>query len=70
MVLLDPKTQAWLKNSLEPTFGFPKVARFSWTTVKILLEKTAHAVKWSDMGVLLKILSNINQTGLTKAKHR
>lgn len=43
---LDPTTQAWLKNSLEPTFGFPKIARFSWTTVKLLLDKTAHTVKW------------------------
>ena len=48
MACLDPKTQAWLKDSLEPTFGFPKVARFSWTTVKLLLEKAAHEVKWSD----------------------
>jgi len=46
----DPKTQAWLKDSLEPTFGFPKVARFSWTTVKLLLEKAAHEVKWIDEG--------------------
>ncbi|KAF9468091.1 ribonuclease H-like domain-containing protein [Collybia nuda] len=46
----DPKTQAWLKNSIEPTFGFPKIVRFSWATVKILLEKNAHAVKWIDEG--------------------
>lgn len=50
----DPKTQDWLKNSLEPTFGFPKVARFSWTTVKLLLEKTAHAVKWSVFFFIFK----------------
>jgi ribonuclease H2 subunit A len=43
----DPKTQEWLKTSLEPTFGFPSIVRFSWTTVKVLLEKHAHAVKWS-----------------------
>lgn len=42
----DPKTQHWLKASLDPTFGFPKVARFSWTTVKLLLEKQGHAVQW------------------------
>lgn len=44
--LTDPNTQAWLKGNLEPTFGFPKVVRFSWTTVKVLLEKNAHPVKW------------------------
>jgi hypothetical protein len=47
-LFLDPKTQAWLKNSIEPTFGFPRLVRFSWATVKILLEKNAHGVKWSD----------------------
>ncbi|KAM6504512.1 Ribonuclease H-like domain containing protein [Amanita muscaria] len=46
----DPKTQAWLKNHVEPTFGFPKFVRFSWTTVKLLLEKDGHRVKWTDEG--------------------
>ncbi|KAG6813920.1 hypothetical protein H0H92_005769 [Tricholoma furcatifolium] len=46
----DPKTQEWLKNSVEPTFGFPKLVRFSWTTVKLILDKDAHAVKWTDEG--------------------
>ncbi|KAF5367380.1 hypothetical protein D9758_003696 [Tetrapyrgos nigripes] len=46
----DPKTQAWLKCCLDPTFGFPKVVRFSWTTVKVLLEKEGHEVKWIDDG--------------------
>ncbi|KAF8896385.1 ribonuclease H-like domain-containing protein [Infundibulicybe gibba] len=46
----DPKTQAWLKKALDPTFGFPRLVRFSWTTVKVLLEKNGHAVKWIDEG--------------------
>lgn len=46
----DPKTQAWLKASLEPTFGFPSLVRFSWATVKVALDKEAHAVKWTDDG--------------------
>ncbi|KAF8638318.1 hypothetical protein AX17_002338 [Amanita inopinata Kibby_2008] len=46
----DPKTQAWLKNNLEPTFGYPKLVRFSWTTVKLILDKHAHPVKWTDEG--------------------
>ncbi|KAF8575972.1 ribonuclease HII [Ramaria rubella] len=44
----DPKTQAWLKLALEPTFGFPSLVRFSWATVKILLDKEGHEVKWTD----------------------
>ncbi|KAG1886999.1 ribonuclease H-like domain-containing protein [Suillus subluteus] len=46
----DPKTQNWVKNSLDPTFGFPSIVRFSWTTVKVILEKSAHSVKWIDEG--------------------
>ncbi|KAF8841232.1 ribonuclease HII [Paxillus ammoniavirescens] len=46
----DPRTKAWIEKSLEPTFGFPSVARFSWTTVKVILEKSAHPTKWVDEG--------------------
>ncbi|KAH7915614.1 ribonuclease H-like domain-containing protein [Hygrophoropsis aurantiaca] len=46
----DPKTQAWIKNAIDPTFGYPSLVRFSWTTVKVLLEKSAHPVKWIDEG--------------------
>ncbi|EKM58306.1 uncharacterized protein PHACADRAFT_182662 [Phanerochaete carnosa HHB-10118-sp] len=42
----DPKTVAWIQSSLEPTFGFPSLARFSWTTIKVALEKHAHPVEW------------------------
>lgn len=43
----DPNTKTWVKNSLEKTFGYPSIARFSWTTVKVVLEDSAHAVEWS-----------------------
>lgn len=55
----DPNTQAWLKTAIDPVFGFPNIVRFSWTTVKVLLEKHAHAVKWQvgydldGLGVLI-----------------
>ncbi|KAJ7931521.1 ribonuclease H-like domain-containing protein [Mycena leptocephala] len=44
----DPKTKTWLRNSIEPVFGMPKIVRFSWSTVKVLLEKEGKAVEWSD----------------------
>ncbi|RDB26294.1 Ribonuclease H2 subunit A [Hypsizygus marmoreus] len=62
----DPKTQAWLKNSIDPTFGFPKIARFSWTTVKLLLDKNAHAVKWTDEGQASLIKAFETGKGLDK----
>ncbi|KAF9484369.1 ribonuclease HII [Pholiota conissans] len=46
----DPNTQAWLKTAVDPVFGYPNLVRFSWTTVKVILEKSAHAVKWTDDG--------------------
>ncbi|KAL0061918.1 hypothetical protein AAF712_011202 [Marasmius tenuissimus] len=58
----DPKTQAWLKDSLEPTFGFPKVVRFSWTTVKVLLEKEGHQVQWFVRSLITCDVRAFNQT--------
>ncbi|EJD06696.1 uncharacterized protein FOMMEDRAFT_165421 [Fomitiporia mediterranea MF3/22] len=46
----DPKTQAWLRDAVEPTFGYPSLARFSWGTIKVALDKNAHPVKWTDEG--------------------
>ncbi|KAK7064800.1 ribonuclease [Favolaschia claudopus] len=46
----DPKTKEWLRNSVEPVFGLPKLVRFSWSTVKVLLEKEGKAVDWIDEG--------------------
>ncbi|KAF9449539.1 ribonuclease H2 subunit A [Macrolepiota fuliginosa MF-IS2] len=62
----DPNTKAWLKGNLEPTFGFPKVVRFSWTTVKVLLEKNAHPVNWTDEGQASLIKAFENAKGLDK----
>ncbi|KAF9066626.1 ribonuclease H2 subunit A [Rhodocollybia butyracea] len=62
----DPKTQAWLKTGLDPIFGFPKVVRFSWTTVKILLEKEGHAVQWIDDGQASLIKAFETAQGLDK----
>ncbi|KIJ62821.1 hypothetical protein HYDPIDRAFT_113928 [Hydnomerulius pinastri MD-312] len=56
----DPKTKAWIGESLDPTFGFPSLVRFSWTTVKVVLEKSAHEAKWIDegQGSLMKAFSS------------
>ena len=43
----DPKTQAWIRTSMDPVFGFPSLVRFSWTTIKVAMDKDAHKVKWS-----------------------
>ncbi|WWD03694.1 ribonuclease HII [Kwoniella europaea PYCC6329] len=44
----DPKTQAFLKNSLDPVFGYKGIVRFSWATVKVLLDKNGVECKWID----------------------
>jgi len=44
----DPKTQAYLREHLDPVFGYRGMVRFSWATVKVLLEKQGHACQWAD----------------------
>lgn len=41
----DPVTKTWLRQNLEPIFGFPSVIRFSWKTTDNLL-KGAVRVEW------------------------
>ncbi|EGN99265.1 hypothetical protein SERLA73DRAFT_160724 [Serpula lacrymans var. lacrymans S7.3] len=62
----DPKTQAWLKNSIDPTFGFPSVVRFSWTTVKVILEREGHGAKWIDEGQESLMKAFVTPTGRDK----
>jgi len=62
----DPNTQAWLKTAVNPIFGFPKIVRFSWTTVKVILEKNARSVKWIDDGQASLIKAFENGKGLDK----
>ncbi|KAI0734131.1 ribonuclease H2 subunit A [Fomitopsis betulina] len=64
----DPKTQAWIKGSLDPTFGFPSLVRFSWTTVKIVLEKNGHPVQWVDEGQASLVKAFESGTGLDKGR--
>ncbi|KAG9001662.1 hypothetical protein FRB90_011574 [Tulasnella sp. 427] len=46
----DPKTKAWVDATLDPTFGYPSFSRFSWATIKVQLDKSAHKVQWIDDG--------------------
>lgn len=64
----DPKTQAWIKNSIDPVFGLPSIARFSWTTVKVALEKGAANVKWVDEGQEALVSAFQSATGLDKGR--
>ncbi|KAJ1988635.1 hypothetical protein GGI26_003294 [Coemansia sp. RSA 1358] len=44
----DPNTVRWLRESLDPVFGYPSIIRFSWSTCTKLLEESAVAVVWAD----------------------
>jgi hypothetical protein len=37
----DPGTKKFLENSLDPVFGYPTLARFSWSTISKLLDSKA-----------------------------
>jgi len=56
LCISDPNTKAWVKNSLEKTFGYPSIARFSWTTVRVALDDGAHAVEWYVTPLVRKLL--------------
>jgi ribonuclease H2 subunit A len=44
----DPNTKKWLAESCDPLFGYPKVARFSWSTVVEHLKEHAYPVDYHD----------------------
>ncbi|CAA7267019.1 unnamed protein product [Cyclocybe aegerita] len=62
----DPNTQAWLKTATDPVFGFPQIVRFSWTTVKVILEKSSYGVKWTDEGQASLVKAFESGKGLEK----
>jgi len=62
----DPNTKTWVKDSLERTFGYPSIARFSWTTIKVVLDDSAHAVEWIDDGDASLVKAFESATGLDK----
>jgi ribonuclease H2 subunit A len=51
----DPLTKAWLSNFLDPIFGWPSVARFSWAPAKSALEKDGTRVAWPDEEAIASI---------------
>ncbi|BEJ10200.1 hypothetical protein CcaverHIS641_0702350 [Cutaneotrichosporon cavernicola] len=44
----DPKTQAFLREHVDPVFGYRGMVRFSWATIRVLLEKHSAACAWAD----------------------
>lgn len=44
----DPKTQQFLTRSMDPVFGYPTLARFSWSTITNALEKGGCKCDWNE----------------------
>ncbi|KAL0216939.1 hypothetical protein RCL1_007422 [Eukaryota sp. TZLM3-RCL] len=44
----DPITCKWLRDNMDPVFGWPDVVRFGWATATDLLDKKAVKVKWTN----------------------
>jgi ribonuclease HII len=42
----DARTKRWLRDSIDPIFGWPSIVRFSWSTCKELMDKECVAVQW------------------------
>lgn len=60
----DPNTVAYLQRSLDPVFGWPGVVRFSWATIKTLLEEKSKVKPGKQEGeVVLPPETTITTTG-------
>jgi ribonuclease H2 subunit A len=44
----DPKTVAWLRESMDPVFGWGAETRFSWSTAAEMLKKSGRVVEWPE----------------------
>ena len=44
----DPKTKTWLKENIDPVYGFPSLVRFSWKTSYSMLEANDTKADWFD----------------------
>ncbi len=43
----DPLTKRWISSNMDPVFGWPSVARFSWSTARVALKgQGAVRVTW------------------------
>lgn len=44
----DPGTKKFLERSLDPVFGYPILARFSWSTIKKILDDSGAKCDWNE----------------------
>jgi ribonuclease H2 subunit A len=44
----DPNTVKWLKQNIDPVFGYPSIIRFSWSTAEKLMDENCVSVVWPD----------------------
>ncbi|KAI8896579.1 ribonuclease-like protein H2 large subunit [Globomyces pollinis-pini] len=57
----DPQTVKWLKDNLNPIFGFPNIIRFSWSTVANLLESHGVQFDWGSENVHIEQSNTIDK---------
>ena len=48
-LIADPVTKAFLRQNIDPIFGFPNIVRTSWATAGDLLKKSAAKITWLVM---------------------
>lgn len=44
----DPDTKKYLENIVDPVFGFPTLARFSWSTITNAMKKNSCDCDWNE----------------------
>ncbi|KAL9933665.1 hypothetical protein V8E36_007323 [Tilletia maclaganii] len=64
----DPNTLAFLKATLDPIFGWPGIARFSWGTIRTMLEPAAASKKGGGGARPIAGLPSTKAKGSAKGK--
>ena len=64
----DKITRGWLKDNVDPVFGFPSNVRFSWKTSFEMLAKEDKKFDWHDIPESILNGSNLNEIKKAKIK--
>lgn len=63
----DKVTRGWLKDHIDPTFGFPSIVRFSWKTCYEWLEKEGYRANFLDIPE--SVADGTNKAEIKKLDH-
>ena len=58
----DPITKKFLRDNMDPVFGYPSIVRFSWSTSEKILEEKGFKVNKNTDWIFLRQRKNISMS--------